>query len=885
MADSLIRLRQINRSEISGLILDVAIANHFSSGILSGTGNLTGAFYPLNSNPSGYIVNSGFITTGQTGNFVDDGDLAINIGNTLTTVSNLYYLNSNPSGFVTTGQTGLFLTSAQTGNYILSGLPNTTFNKITATTIVISGSGVPLTISGTSGNYQQIWKNYQGTTVHSLDDNELSLNSGVVFGNVGRVRITGGFLQKDLVFTDNFKQNITLKSLVSPTGFVRSGETGLLLYAKNNPSGFITSGLVAQSSGYLQNQIEDIRVDYAKLYSLTQDVTLDTLTFGDFTLYNVPNGFRIKDTNPIDVLLYDNPTETFIIAENFNVGEVLSVNAYIKNLGTYIDTGSVVAVDMNSRELSGSWKVQNLSMSGLPILTKTSADSLYYDIGNSNNYSTKSYVGANFAPISDYISKTSAGQNTTLRLYDSFIDETPFQFIEGIRFDLSDSGGNGVLDVYKRSLDIDTITCNTGSFDYIDVADLYLGGIPIKTAVSGTPATGGLLSLTDDNHNKRLAIYDTGSLTNRFYAGSGRNDSYYLQYYYVYPNSSTELKSSIDFANQSIQGFGITSNSITNAGTITSVGQISVNGSSVITASQTGQFYSTSNPSGFITGFNSGIYITTGQTGSFGGGGNTGALTGAFYPLKTNPSGYLTGINSGLFALSSETGAIFAGYLKQGAPLSSNTSLVLFNDGAEDYSFYCDNNVIFYLQNPSNPVTKIHFQDATINNFSGNFTTLKVSGINVSTGVSNINTGTLTGVFYPLNNNPSGYITGFNSGLYTLNVNTGNFIDRGQTGQFVTTGQTGSIGGGNTGVLTGAFYPLLTNPSGYLTGFNSGLYVLNSQTGAFYPRSGNISGFLTGFNSGDYITTGQTGQFITTGQTGNFGGGSSFNIYQNRYYV
>lgn len=44
------------------------------------------------------------------------------------------------------------------------------------------------------------------------------------------------------------------------------------------------------------------------------------------------------------------------------------------------------------------------------------------------------------------------------------------------------------------------------------------------------------------------------------------------------------------------------------------------------------------------------------------------------------------------------------------------------------------------------------------------------------------NTGSFTGVFYPLNTNPSGYIT---------------------------TGQTGNFGGGgNTGSLTGSFYPL-----------------------------------------------------------------------------
>lgn len=48
-----------------------------------------------------------------------------------------------------------------------------------------------------------------------------------------------------------------------------------------------------------------------------------------------------------------------------------------------------------------------------------------------------------------------------------------------------------------------------------------------------------------------------------------------------------------------------------------------------------------------------------------------------------------------------------------------------------------------------------------------------------------------------------------------------------------------------TGVLLiGEAYPL-NNPSGFITGFNSGQYVTTSQTGQFYPAS-NPSGFITG---------------------------------------
>ncbi len=57
-------------------------------------------------------------------------------------------------------------------------------------------------------------------------------------------------------------------------------------------------------------------------------------------------------------------------------------------------------------------------------------------------------------------------------------------------------------------------------------------------------------------------------------------------------------------------------------------------------------------------------------------------------------------------------------------------------------------------------------------------------------------------------------------------------------------------------------YPRLGNPSGFISGFNSGIYITSGQTGQFYASS-NPSGFISGFNSGIYITTGQTGKFYS----------------------
>lgn len=116
-------------------------------------------------------------------------------------------------------------------------------------------------------------------------------------------------------------------------------------------------------------------------------------------------------------------------------------------------------------------------------------------------------------------------------------------------------------------------------------------------------------------------------------------------------------------------------------------------------------------------------------------------------------------------------------------------------------------------------------------------------------------TGTSTGLYYPRTSNPSGYLTGFNSGQYVTTGSTGVFVTTGQTGIFITTGQTGAFASAANLAQTGA---TLSNWTG-------------ASTGLYYPLSSNPSG---------YITTGQTGVFVTTGQTGNF-----LTIYSNVVYT
>lgn len=220
----------------------------------------------------------------------------------------------------------------------------------------------------------------------------------------------------------------------------------------------------------------------------------------------------------------------------------------------------------------------------------------------------------------------------------------------------------------------------------------------------------------------------------------------------------------------------------------------------VIRPSDTGQFVWTGSTGNFVTG----AVVRPSETGKFITSGQTGALTGSFYPLSSNPNGYV----QGAVVRPSNTGA----FLDTG---SSQTINSLKN----------------FLIRP------------TVNG-----TGVLLSG----EGGGAVNTGSLTGAFYPLNANPSGYITGVDLSNYVTQSSTGSFITSGQTGSFVTTNQTGQfVSTGATGnFVTGS----VVRPS------DTGSFITSSQTGQFVSAS----------STGSFITSSQTGQFVSTGSTGVF---------------
>jgi hypothetical protein len=297
------------------------------------------------------------------------------------------------------------------------------------------------------------------------------------------------------------------------------------------------------------------------------------------------------------------------------------------------------------------------------------------------------------------------------------------------------------------------------------------------------------------------------------------------------------------------------------------------------TGSLTGVFYPlNSNPSGYVTGSvvrpsQTGNFVVTGQTGSF----ITSSQTGQFYPI-TNPSGYVTGS----VVRPSETGSLTeafyplnenpAGYLNALPPMPA----YLTYDEATGYFYPLDANPSGYttgsVVRPSE--TGVFVTTGSTGNFvTGSVVRPSQTGNFVVTGqTGNFITSSQTGQFYPISN-PSGYVTG-------------SVVRPNETGIFVTTGSTGNFVTGTvvrpseTGYLTGAFYPLNENPAGYLTSIpppppGEQYLTYDEATGYFYPLDSNPSGYVTGSvvrpsETGNFITTSQTGQFVGTGATGSF---------------
>lgn len=491
--DSQIRLRQLHNPELSGYILEI-IGKYVTtgSGVSVNTGSLTGAFYPLRDNPSGYL---NFLNTGT---LVDHTYLSASNASLLAQIALLYYPLSNPSGFGTGNSsgnnvdTGAFLSLIDqyhnTGLTLLN-LNNSTPFRFTNTGFYIDSLNGGATVASkidfknaeisgydlfncaqTNFNTNIDWK-YNGNSVLEFNPTSKSFlikspqYSDFFYDITSGKLVASGISGWGITGTDAFALLNTNVGVKNATGFKYAQEreyylsgsgTKIDLY-KRIISGFEISGYLSNSnflssSGYLDNKISNLIVNVLALSGVA------VLT-GDLVLYDEQAGQSVLWGYNTRKLL----TNTAVPSIDWQNRELIyrdnqaTVNWEEMKLRT--DDPPAVRVDWRYGYLSGIWDAQHFTVSGQPVLTgsmtqflsKASGDNLYYSIDNPGNYITASYVNGKFAPLNDYISRSSLSLNSSLHLIDSSSPSSfnSMGYKQGEFFYLRDSGAKNVVDVYS----------------------------------------------------------------------------------------------------------------------------------------------------------------------------------------------------------------------------------------------------------------------------------------------------------------------------------------------------------------------------------------------------------------------------------------------------
>lgn len=208
----------------------------------------------------------------------------------------------------------------------------------------------------------------------------------------------------------------------------------------------------------------------------------------------------------------------------------------------------------------------------------------------------------------------------------------------------------------------------------------------------------------------------------------------------------------------------------------------------------------------------SGTDVYVGFTGSGIDSITSGDLTGIFYPRYANPKGY---INQGWLA-----GFCTSGNLTDSSGVLQS-QINFINDRTGDLANNIDTGIFVNKSDTGNFIT-----DDELITFHNDILT-QVSSLSNWTGSS-------TSIFYPLTDNPAGYLSNLNG----------------------------------TGVLSNVFYPL-NNPAGYITGMDTSNFALKSQTGNFVINS-QLSSYALKNDTGNFVTSNQITNFVSNSQTGAF---------------
>jgi len=316
--DSTIRLRQVNQPELSGYTVQI-IQNYLTGNIsFPQTGYYTGIFYPLLSNPSGYV------TTGQTGIFTTQIDINSSAAQTLNYVSNNFVSNSGATVFVTTGYLTEYVNTYVSG---ASGYLQSQINSLSGTlTGGYATTGSLISLSGTiTGNY--------ATT------GSLASLSGT---------LTGGYA--------------TTGALASLSGVLTSGyaTTGALASLSGTlTGGYATTGSLSSLSGTLtggyttNNSFSSLS---GKVVFLTGNQTISgNKTFAGTGIFNNYLGIGTSPTTSLDItgnVLLENGNFISPNGGFGNFSNILSYSSQLANNSSYWVAYGAGTILYNSLEIA-----------------------------------------------------------------------------------------------------------------------------------------------------------------------------------------------------------------------------------------------------------------------------------------------------------------------------------------------------------------------------------------------------------------------------------------------------------------------------------------------------------------------------------------------------
>jgi hypothetical protein len=877
--DSLVRLRQLSNPEVSGYVVEI-ISKYLTTGVVTGTGImasntgvLTGAFYPLRTNPSGYVIED------QITGLATKEEVTGNNTTILVTVANLYYLKSNPSGFVT-------LTQLNALSLGVTGYSVTGSSSVTGVLNITTGSGISATLSGKTVSL--------GLNPHSF----------VEISGIGGTLVidSGGFLL------------ISGATPIEPNAVVYKNMTGSSFYPRTgNPSGYISTGAADIRYGLISYNVrttgdqvisgfKDFKHSFTQFkgvntqtLSATSDTSLQVVDVNqlltawdgvDMKVTPMSHLDYISDTNDVRTVDITNRNLADLtggmsidfrlgqlhttgvgnaVTVNYSSGILLrtgqkSVDWYDRALynstgglalswesGIFKDRTGNHSINWNNRTLSGQWNADrlgvnnNFSVSGdltiggvfsgdftvtdklgyqrLVIKTGVSNSMILRDAENHLRMSIEPNVSFGAMNFYDVAGVTRMAINPTA--FDMW-DWNAVPFINN-RY-LMDQWAAPSVDWNNRKL------YNNLGNPMIDWWNLYIVG---STSYGGSDYP---LVPTLPN----IMRWDEGVLERRWKLKD--------------PNSVSVLDAA---ARVLIDGTGRV---LLDWGTLTSSGVSNRAAHLRDYANKIAMYWPLRQgigTSGYEVTIDWGnrllsgdwLIVNDGVTGSLRSGGITTGQTGAFYPYA-NPLKFLSGIQvSPAFPID----------------ISGATDIGMFSSlhGPHDIG-------VSVLFGDSNISLSKHYQISTY--YNGITTWKKVIPLTTA--------GSFNGQDFDLDASTTGTLDELRlrlrrtlgSVVGTPKITLINY-GAGANDVFTPTIATGFVAVPTESIsfdgLSSVYYPLLGNPSGFVMSSQTGTFVTQGQTGAFIT-TGQTGAFVTTGQTGAFVTTGQTGAFVTTGQTGAF---------------